>query len=107
MSGISIVSEFTPVLAADYGFEQITMTGTAGTLASFLTAGIPDDVKHMMIYPETNDVRWRADGTNPTSTVGLVMTGDEQWVFENQRSIFNTMIIIATNGTKINVHFYR
>ena len=103
MGGLTRVTEFNPI-----DFEQITMSGTAGTLASFLAGGvIPSGAKHMMIYPETNDIRWRADGTNPTTSVGLVMTGDEQWVFENQGTIFTVMKIIGTNGTKINVHFYK
>ncbi len=91
------VAEFTPTT-----FEQITVTTSATLLSALLTAGIPDGALHMIFYPEGN-VRWRADGTSPTSAVGVVMNGNQVAVFEGQPALLAAMEFIAAANTLVNV----
>lgn len=100
-----------PILAASGGFQQVSVTTSAATLASLLSgAVIPSEARHAIFYPETNDVRWRADGTNPTAAVGVVMEKDQLHVFEDQRTIFDRMKVISGNASSaatLNVHFFK
>jgi hypothetical protein len=98
----------TPIAAASGGFEQITISSSSTTLAAGLTAGIPSEARHAIFYPETADVRWRADGTAPTDAVGIVMEKDAMHVFEDQRGIFDNMkLISASSSSTLNVHFFK
>ena len=101
----------TPIAAASYGFEQITVTASsAATLKSLLTGTvIPPETRHAIFYPESEDVRWRADGTAPTASIGLVMAKDTQTVFENQGPIFEAMKLISAGSSSVtvNVHFFK
>jgi len=101
----------TPIAAASGGFQQVSITTTAATLASKLSSAvIPADARHALFYPETKSIRWRADGTAPTAAVGTVMAVDTLHVFENQRGIFDNMKLIsadASSAATLNVHFFK
>ena len=47
------------------GYQQIT------NLSSAVGLTIPAGATLALIVPETQNVRWRDDGTDPTSTVGM------------------------------------
>lgn len=47
------------------GYQQITSLSSAQALT------VPAGATMALIAPETNDVRWRDDGTAPTSSVGM------------------------------------
>ena len=107
---VSAVEPLMPIAAASGGFEQISVGTSAATLTASLTAGIPDDARHAIFYPETQNVRWRADGTAPTATVGIVMEKDQLHVYEDQRTIFDRMKLIsasASSAATLNVHFFK
>jgi len=108
---VTSAEPMTPIAAASGGFQQVSVTTSAATLASLLSSAVvPSDTRHALFYPETNDVRWRADGTNPTATVGTVMVKDTLHVFENQRGIFDNMKVIsndAGSAATLNVHFFK
>ena len=95
------VVEFDPTT-----FEQITVTTTATALSSLLSGGIPSGAKHAYFYPE-GDVRWRADGTSPTSSVGIVMGANTPEVWESQRALLENVEFIASSNTLVNVHFFK
>ena len=106
---VAASEDMAPIAAALNGFEQVSITSTAGTLASFLTgAAIPTTATHAIFYPEDQDVRWRADGTSPTEAIGIVMAKDTVHVFENQRSIFDNMKVVsghASSAASLNVQW--
>lgn len=62
--------------AIAYAFEQITVSTTAiaFTVATY-TAGGQAPVMAVVSLNATNGIRWRADGTNPTATVGMLVAG--------------------------------
>ena len=47
------------------GYQQITSLSTAKALT------VPAGATMALIAPDTKDVRWRDDGTAPTSSVGM------------------------------------
>lgn len=53
------------------GFEQITDLSSAVGLSS-----VPNGAYKALVQTEGQNVRWRADGTNPEAGVGMVLTAD-------------------------------
>lgn len=49
------------------GFQQITSLSSAAGLT------IPAGTSIALIQAESQNVRWRDDGTNPTATVGMIL----------------------------------
>lgn len=52
----------------DLGFFQLTGLATAKKLSTATT--IPKGTAFIYIQPETQNVRWRSDGTSPTAAIG-------------------------------------
>ena len=48
------------------GRESLSVTTSAAGFASF-----PASARYAIIYVSTSPIRWRADGTAPTSTTGM------------------------------------
>lgn len=53
------------------GFQQITDLSAAVALT------VPSGARVAMVQAETQDVRWRDDGTAPTTTVGMLVTAGD------------------------------
>ena len=60
-------------------------------------------VRRALISSEDADVRWRADGTAPTSSVGhLFKDGDAlQFLGENWEELLKAILFIRTGGTDV------
>ena len=94
-----------------FAFEALSVTSAATQLTvatlspSGATAGTPAIVAHISI--EGGGCRWRADGTDPTASVGALLTdGDELVVWGTQD--MKTIRFIATGGTiTANTHYAR
>lgn len=100
MSFIIVPHELNPK-----GYEQITLTGAAEGLASVPSNFFEANDYAIEIDIETDDVRYRVDGTNPTASVGMRLTKDEHRVFGNI-NLTNIKFIKVTNDAKVNVHYY-
>lgn len=75
-------------------YEKITVTtGSAVTLTT-----PPDGCKEALIICETNDVRFRRDGTAPTSTTGMLLEAGQNIVLEGYKDIaaFQAIAVSAT-----------
>lgn len=55
------------------GYQQIT------SLSSAVGLTVPSGTRWAKIQAETQNVRWRADGTNPTASVGFPLNKDTPW----------------------------
>lgn len=97
MSGMAMSVEFSPL-----AFEQVTVTTGAQLLTTLSTK--PPTARHVMLYPE-GEIRMRCDGTAPTEDIGIILDVDLH-VFENQLSIINSMKLIASGNTLLNVHWF-
>lgn len=80
------------------GYQQITSLSAATALT------VPNGATSALIIAETQAVRWRDDGTNPTSGVGMLLpTGT---LFEFGGNLSAVKFIEATSGALINVTYY-
>lgn len=83
----------------DLGYVQITNL----TAATSLT--IPQGTRLMTAIPETQAVRWRSDGTDPTATVGYPLAaGVEQQYNAEQLPLLKFIEQVAS--AKLNVYFW-
>lgn len=81
------------------GYQQITSL----TAATALT--VPTGARLAMIVAETQDVRWRDDGTNPTASVGMpISTADAGYWYTGDLSAIKFIEQVA--GAKLNVSYY-
>lgn len=80
------------------GFEQIT--AAASTALS-----VPDGAKMAMIQPEAQNVRWRDDGTAPTTAIGMLIVANDTLLYSGKLTAIRFIEVTAT--AKINVTYYK
>lgn len=86
------------VKAAQGGFQQITTLNAASALT------VPPGATFALIQAESQNVRWRSDGTNPTAGVGEILyVGDKPTLFSENLSALR--FIEVTPSAKINVTY--
>ena len=97
------INDSTLVLDANLiplGYQQMTSITVSTALPS-----IPVGAKRALIQAETQNVRWRDDGTAPTGTVGqIAYSGLSPFLYEGSLSAFR--VIQATSGAILNVTYY-
>lgn len=82
------------------GYQQITSLSSAVGFTS-----IPDGATLAIVQCESQAVRWRDDGTNPTASVGMrLLTTDSGLRYEGQLS--RIKFIEETGSAKLNVAFF-
>lgn len=86
------------VLAAA-GYQQLTSLAAAAGLT------VPDGTLMAIIQAETQNVRWRDDGTNPTTSVGMVLAAGTSLVYTG--SFAAIKFIEVTASAKLNVSYYK
>ena len=80
------------------GYRQITSLSSAAGLTP------PQGATLALIVPETQNVRWRDDGTDPTASVGMPIFVGASLSYDGD---FNKIKFIEeTASAKINVSFY-
>lgn len=85
------------------GYEQLSSISSAKGLQS-----IPDGAQAAMIQAESNDVRWRDDGTSPTSSVGMVLkaAGGEAESLWYHGHLEDLEFIETASSATVNVSYY-
>ncbi len=86
---------------APLAYVQMTSLGTATTLNS-----IPGTATQAIVQPETQSVRWRLDGTNPTASVGMVLTAGSELVINGAAAIAAIKFIESTASAKLNISYF-
>lgn len=81
------------------GYEQITSLGTAQSLT------VPTGAQYARIQAVTQNVRWRDDGTAPTSTVGMRIVLDEVPMFYGG-DLSAIQFIEESASAELNVSYY-
>jgi hypothetical protein len=99
-----------PYQGQPLGYQQITAT----TLASATSLTVPANATFALINvegtPGTDEVRYRDDGTKPTSSVGTLLngSGSSGWPPFLYAGDLTAIEFIAANGSpKLNISFYR
>ena len=80
------------------GYQQITSLSAASALT------VPSGSTCALIQAETQSIRWRDDGTNPTSSVGMIIAAGESLFFTGSLSAFRG--VETTASAKLNVSYY-
>jgi hypothetical protein len=57
-----------------------------------------------LIVAETQDVRWRDDGTAPTSTVGMLLKAGV--IFQYDGDLSKIKFIETASSAKVNISYY-
>lgn len=86
------------------GYGQLTSLSSAVAISS-VTGGIPAGTEQVAIQAETQNVRYRDDGTSPTASVGMIFVANSIYVF-NVAQIARMKVIEATASAKLNISFY-
>ena len=80
------------------GYQQITSLSSATGLT------VPQGTTLALIVPETNNVRWRDDGTAPTASVGMPIYLGASLSYDGD---FNRIKFIETTASaKLNISYY-
>lgn len=80
------------------GYEQITGLNTVKTLT------VPADARVAIIQAETQNVRWRDDGTNPTAGVGMILVSNEAFLYTGNLDVIKFIEVAAS--AKLNVSYF-
>lgn len=80
------------------GYQQISALSSAAALT------VPSNANLAVFNCESQNVRWRDDGTNPTASVGMqLVTGIS---FEYDGNLAALKFIEETSAAKLNVSYY-
>lgn len=80
------------------GYQQITSASSATGLTP------PQGATLALIVPETQGIRWRDDGTNPTASVGMPVAAGSYLSYDGDLN--RIKFIEQSASAKINVSFY-
>jgi len=67
-------------LGSSLGYQALAVSSAAVSLT------VPSRSRIAYLYVETNDIRWRDDGTNPTASVGTPLTSGTDLIFDGDLS---------------------
>ena len=88
------------------GYQQITSLSSATglTVPSRDVQGLSCKPSIALITPETQAVRWRDDGVNPTASVGMPLAVGVTLQYDGD--LTQIKFIEQTGGAKINISYY-
>lgn len=89
---------------AALGYCQLSSID-ASTALSSCSGGVPAGANFAVMQPEAQAIRYRDDGTAPTSSVGFPVAVGAS--FTRSGNLSNVRVISATSGAKLNVLFYK
>lgn len=90
----------TPGPSTPWGYFQMTGISSASGLPS-----IPAQATYVILIAETEGIRWRDDGTDPTATVGMLLPVNTIFIYAGDLSAFK--VIAATTGAILNGSYQR
>lgn len=88
----------TPGNLRPLGYQQITSLSSATGLT------VPRGAIVALIQPETQAVRWRDDGTNPTASVGMPLAAGETLPYTGYLETIK--FIQQTASATLNISYY-
>ena len=81
------------------GYQQITSLSSATTLT------IPAGTQLALVQAQSQSVRWRDDGTNPTATVGMLLAAGATLEYDGDALGVISFIEMAASAT-LNISYY-
>jgi hypothetical protein len=87
------------------GYQQITPnSATSLTVPALAPDGSKQQATFAVFTPEGQTVRWRDDGTDPTTTVGMPIYVGTSFFYDGD--LTKIRFINAVSGGKLNVSYY-
>lgn len=88
------------------GYQQITSLSSVQSLTvpTLDKTGLNQKPTFALITPETQGVRWRDDGTAPTSTVGMPLAAGVTLQYDGDLN--KIQFIEQTGSAKLNISYY-
>ncbi len=89
------------------GYQQLATLSSAVGLtvpARDPLTGMDMKANFALIVAETQDVRWRDDGTDPTASVGMLLKAGV--IFQYDGDLKKIKFIETTGSAKVNVSYY-
>ncbi len=83
------------------GYQQLTGLSSAQSLT------IPAGTRLAIFQAEAQNVRWRDDGINPTSSVGMLMQPGDVFIYTGMFTGATIKFIEVTASAKVNVSYYK
>jgi hypothetical protein len=80
------------------GYQQITLLSSAAGLT------VPQGATMALIVPETQGVRWRDDGTDPTASVGMPVAAGAYFNYDGD--LKRIKFIQQSSSAALNVAYY-
>ena len=76
--------------------------------ASAISLTVPKGSKFAALSVETQSVRFRDDGTAPTSSTGVILTttGEQPWIYASEEGLSALQFIATTGTAMLNVAYY-
>jgi hypothetical protein len=93
-----------PVIEIDRipnGFQQIT------TLSSATSLTVPANSRAAIVQCTAQNVRWRDDGTNPTTTIGMQLKAGSEYTFLYIGGLSAIKFIEETASAVLNISYYK
>jgi hypothetical protein len=92
-------------------FEQISISSTAKGFTSTKlqpTSGDYDgkSAHKVVVVPEDGSLRYRSDGTDPTTAVGMLLATEETLELKGYSTLSNTNFIALSGTVTLNVTYY-
>lgn len=85
--------------AKTLGFQRITSLSSATALT------VPAGTRYAICTPETQAVRWRDDGTDPTASVGYPLAVGAELLYDAS-SLVALKFIEQTTSASLNVAYF-
>lgn len=82
------------------GYTQLTSLASAASLGT-----VPNGTKLTLIQAQGQPIRWRDDGVNPTSSVGMLLDAGQTLVYNGDPAAMR--LIETASSAVVNVSFYR
>jgi len=82
------------------GYQRITSLSSATALT------VPSGAVRCLVIAETQAVRWRDDGTNPTGTVGMPLPVNTPYTFERVDVLPLLKFIEQTASAVLHISYY-
>lgn len=80
------------------GYQQQAVTAAANLTSA------PAAANYALLLPETNGIRWRDDGTDPTAAIGMPISAGQSFVYDGDVS--KLRVISQTGTATLNIAYF-
>lgn len=91
-----------PTFYAPTGFQKLTVSSTA---VGFTLPSSPT-TRAVILFVETDQVRFRVDGSDPDSTTGCLLNAGDVVEFTNPQMIQQFKAIRVTTDATLQIHYF-